>query len=89
MTSMGDGVYRSTDAGKTWHHLGLEESRHIGDVIIHPQNPDVMFVAAQGAQYGPGGERGVYRTTDGGANWERVLYVNETTGAVSFSLGFQ
>jgi photosystem II stability/assembly factor-like uncharacterized protein len=88
MTSMGDGVYRSTDAGKTWHHLGLEESRHIGDVIIHPQNPDVMFVAAQGAQYGPGGERGVYRTTDGGANWERVLHVNETTGAVSLVLDF-
>jgi len=83
MTSMGDGVYRSTDAGKSWTHIGLDESRHIGDVVIHPDDHEVVFVAAQGAQFGPGGERGVYRTTDAGKSWERTLYVNETTGCVS------
>lgn len=83
MTSMGDGVYRSTDAGKSWTHIGLDESRHIGDVAIHPDDHEVIFVAAQGAQFGPGGERGVYRTTDAGKSWERTLYVNETTGCVS------
>ncbi|SEP56509.1 WD40/YVTN/BNR-like repeat-containing protein [Neolewinella agarilytica] len=83
MTSMGDGVYRSTDAGKSWKHIGLDESRHIGDVVIHPDDHETIFVAAQGAQFGPGGERGVYRTKNAGKNWERTLYVNETTGCVS------
>lgn len=86
MTSMGDGVYKSTDAGKTWAHIGLDNSRHISDVIIHPTNPDIIFVTAQGAQYGPSTERGVYRTQDGGNNWERVLYKNENTGASSLSM---
>ncbi|MCK0108960.1 glycosyl hydrolase [Flavobacteriaceae bacterium S0825] len=86
MTSMGDGVYKSTDAGKTWTHIGLDNSRHISDVIIHPTNPDIIYITAQGAQYGPSKERGVYRTTDGGNNWERILYVNETTGASSLSM---
>ncbi|NOY47325.1 MAG: glycosyl hydrolase, partial [Chlorobi bacterium] len=81
MTSMGDGVYKSTDAGKTWTHIGLENSRHISDVIIHPTNPDIIFVTSQGAQYGPSNDRGVYRSQDGGANWEKVLFVNSTTGA--------
>ena len=72
MTSMGDGVYKSTDAGKTWKHIGLDETRHISDVIIHPTNPDIIFVTAQGAQYGSSQQRGVYRSTDGGTNWERV-----------------
>ena len=66
MTSMGDGVYISKDAGKTWSHIGLDESRHISDVIIHPTNPDVIYVSAQGAQYAPSKQRGIYRTTDGG-----------------------
>jgi len=83
MTSMGDGVYRSTDAGKSWAHIGLEESRHIGDVVIHPDDHEEVFIAAQGAQFGPGGERGVYRTKNAGKTWERTLYVNETTGCVS------
>ena len=83
MTSMGDGVYRSVNAGKSWTHIGLDESRHISDVVIHPDDHEVIFVAAQGAQFGPGGERGVYRTADAGKNWERTLYVNETTGCVS------
>ncbi|MCB0462696.1 MAG: glycosyl hydrolase [Flavobacteriaceae bacterium] len=86
MTSMGDGVYKSTDAGKTWTHIGLDNSRHISDVIIHPTNPDLIYVTAQGAQYGPSTERGVYRSTDGGKNWERVLYINENTGASSLSM---
>lgn len=86
MTSMGDGVYKSMDAGKTWTHLGLEETRHISDVIIHPTNPDLIYVAAQGAQYGATDERGIYRSEDGGDSWEQVLFVNPTTGASSLSM---
>ncbi|MDC6350964.1 glycosyl hydrolase [Zeaxanthinibacter sp. PT1] len=86
MTSMGDGVYKSTDAGKTWKHMGLDNTRHISDVIIHPNNPDIIFVAAQGAQYGPSKDRGIYRSTDGGKSWEKVLYIDETTGASSLSM---
>lgn len=86
MTSMGDGVYVSRDAGNTWGHIGLSESRHISDVIIHPTENDTYYVAVQGAQYGAGGQRGIYRTTDGGANWERVLFVDDRTGAASLSM---
>ena len=86
MTSMGDGVYKSTDAGKTWSHIGLDKTRHISDVIVHPTNPEILFVAAQGAQYGPSPDRGVYRSIDGGANWGKVLFVNNRTGASSLSM---
>lgn len=86
MTSMGDGVYKSTDAGKTWKHMGLDETRHISDVIIHPTNPDIVFVTAQGAQYGPSNQRGVYRSLNGGDTWENVLFVDENTGASSLSM---
>src|SRR6056297_2224278 len=86
MTSMGDGVYKSNDAGKKWKHIGLDETRHISDVIIHPTNPDIIFVAAQGAQYGPSEDRGIYRSTNGGETWEKVLYVNTITGASSLSM---
>ncbi|NER17446.1 VPS10 domain-containing protein [Spongiivirga citrea] len=86
MTSMGDGVYKSMDAGKTWKHIGLEKSRHISDVVIHPSNPDIIYITAQGAQYGPSNERGVYRTTDGGKNWSKVLSVDQNTGASSLSM---
>ncbi|MEX0287671.1 MAG: glycosyl hydrolase [Flavobacteriaceae bacterium] len=86
MTSMGDGVYKSTDAGKTWKHIGLDFTRHISDVVIHPTDPDMLFVAAQGAQYGPSEDRGIYRSTDGGKSWEKVLFVNNTTGASSLSM---
>jgi photosystem II stability/assembly factor-like uncharacterized protein len=86
MTSAGDGVYRSTDAGKSWHHLGLKDSRHIAEIRVHPQNPDLVYVAVQGAVYGDSETRGVYRSTDGGQNWERVLYVDETTGAADLSM---
>ncbi|MBW1295000.1 VPS10 domain-containing protein [Aquimarina litoralis] len=86
MTSMGDGVYKSMDAGKTWTHIGLEKTRHISDVIIHPTNPDVIYIAAQGAQYAPTNERGIYRSNDGGKTWKKVLFVNNTTGASSLSM---
>jgi len=86
MTSMGDGVYKSTDAGKTWKHIGLDKTRHISDVIIHPTNPDIIFVAAQGAQYAATSERGIYRSTDGGTTWERTLFVNNLTGASDLSM---
>jgi photosystem II stability/assembly factor-like uncharacterized protein len=86
MTSMGDGVYKSTDAGKTWKHIGLDETRHISDVIIHPTNPDIIFVAAQGAQYGPNAQRGIYRSLNGGATWKNVLFVDNNTGASDLSM---
>ncbi len=86
MTSYGDGVYKSTDAGKTWQHLGLDLTRHIAAVRVHPQNPDVVFIAAQGALHGPSVERGVYKTTDGGKSWKKVLYVDENTGCSDLSM---
>jgi len=86
MTSMGDGVYKSTDGGKSWKHMGLDFTRHISDVIIHPTNPDIIFVAAQGAQYGPSSDRGVYKSINGGDSWEKVLYIDSNTGASSLSM---
>jgi photosystem II stability/assembly factor-like uncharacterized protein len=80
--SQGDGVYRSVDAGKTWKNVGLKDSRAIGKAIIHPTNPDIVYVAALGHPYGPNAERGVFRTTDGGKTWQKVLFVDENTGAV-------
>ena len=80
MTSHGDGVYRSTDAGRTWTHLGLDRTRHISRIRVHPTDPDTVLVAAQGAAYGASQDRGVYRSTDGGKTWDRVLFVNDTTG---------
>lgn len=80
MTSHGDGVYRSTDAGRTWVHLGLDRTRHISRIRVHPTDPDTVYVAAQGAAYGAAKDRGVYRSTNGGKTWEQVLFINETTG---------
>ena len=80
--SYGDGVYKSTDAGKTWKNLGLKDSRHIGRVIVHPRNPDIALVAAFGHAFGPSSERGIFRTTDGGKTWNRVLYVDDKTGGI-------
>ena len=82
----GDGVYRSTDAGQTWTHLGLEETRHIGKVRIHPTDPDTVFVAALGHAHGNNTERGVYRSRDGGKTWKRVLYRSDNAGAVDLSI---
>jgi photosystem II stability/assembly factor-like uncharacterized protein len=80
--SYGDGMYKTLDAGKTWSNVGLKDSRHIGAIIVHPSNPDVVFVAALGHSYGPNDERGIFRTRDGGKTWEKVLYVNDRTGAI-------
>jgi photosystem II stability/assembly factor-like uncharacterized protein len=78
--SWGDGVYKSTDGGKTFKNMGLRASYHINRIVIDPNDNNVVFVAAQGALFGPGGDRGVYKTTDGGANWKQVLKVDEDTG---------
>ena len=77
----GDGVYKSTDAGKTWQLMGLRDSRHVGRIVIHPTNPDIVFVAAQGRMWGANDERGVFKTTDGGRTWKKTLYVDVNTGA--------
>jgi photosystem II stability/assembly factor-like uncharacterized protein len=82
----GDGVYRSDDAGRKWRHLGLASSRHIGAIRVDPRNPDVAWVAALGSAFGPGTERGVFRTSDGGKTWQRTLFVSENTGAVDLAL---
>ncbi|NKI31046.1 VPS10 domain-containing protein [Croceivirga thetidis] len=86
MTSYGDGVYKSTDAGKTWKHLGLEATHHISRIIIHPTNPDIVYVAAQGQLYGPNKERGIYKSTDGGKTWKNTLFVNNLTGCAELSM---
>lgn len=88
MTSYGDGVYKSTDAGKTWIHMGLKATQHISRIVIHPTNPNILFVAAQGALYGPNKERGIFKSIDGGSNWTKVLYVNNLTGASELSMDF-
>ena len=79
--SHGDGVYRSTDGGRTWRNVGLRDTRHIARVRVHPSNPDIAYVAALGHAFGPNGERGVFRTTDGGESWERVLHRGDRAGA--------
>jgi photosystem II stability/assembly factor-like uncharacterized protein len=84
--SHGDGVYRSTDGGRTWKNLGLRDTRHIGRVRIHPRDPDTVYVAALGHAWGPNRERGVFRTRNGGATWEPVLFKSENAGAVDLSL---
>jgi len=81
-SSFGDGVYRSLDGGATWRHMGLEGSRHIGRILVHPRNPDIVFVAALGSLWGPNPVRGLYRTTDGGATWNKVLAISNYTGVV-------
>ena len=82
----GDGAYRSDDGGESWRHLGLEATRHISRIRVHPQDPDTVYVAAVGRVFGRNPERGVYRTTDGGVTWERVLYRSEAAGAGDLSL---
>ena len=84
--SHGDGVWKSTDRGRSWMHLGLADTRHVSEIRIHPRDPDRVYVAALGHAFGPNPERGVYRSTDGGARWERVLYLDEHTGAADLAL---
>jgi photosystem II stability/assembly factor-like uncharacterized protein len=83
--SFGDGMWKSTDAGKTWKHIGLEDSRHISRIRVHPNNPDLVYVAAMGHAFGPNEQRGVFRSRDGGKTWDRVLYVSRDAGAVDLT----
>src|SRR5205807_1815666 len=80
--SHGDGIYKTLDGGKTWKNVGLRDSRAVGKVIVNPTNPDIVFVAALGHPYGPNSERGIFRTTDGGKIWDKVLYKDDNTGGV-------
>jgi photosystem II stability/assembly factor-like uncharacterized protein len=82
----GDGVYKTTDGGRTWTHVGLEKTMAIGRIRVHPSNPDIVYVAALGDPYGPNQERGIFKTTDGGKNWTRALFRDEKTGAVDLSM---
>ncbi len=84
--SHGDGVYKSTDAGKTWTNIGLADTRHIAKIRVHPTNADVVYVAALGHAFGPNTERGVYRSNDGGVTWQQVLFRDEDTGAIDLAM---
>lgn len=79
--STGDGIFKSVDGGKSWTHIGLKDVQQVGRIIVHPTNPDILFVAGMGHPYGPNSERGVFRSRDGGKTWEKTLYVNANTGA--------
>jgi photosystem II stability/assembly factor-like uncharacterized protein len=83
--SFGDGVYKSVDSGKTWTHIGLEDTQQIGRILVDPHNPDVVLVAALGHAYGPNADRGVFRSIDGGKTWRKVLYKDENTGAIDLA----
>lgn len=83
--SYGDGMYKSTDGGKTWTHIGLSNTQHIARVVVHPRNPDVVYVAALGHAYGSNPDRGVFRSMDGGKTWEKILYKDEKTGAIDLA----
>ena len=83
--SFGNGMYKSTDAGKTWTHIGLDNTRQIGRILVDPRNPDVVFIAALGHAYGANPERGVYRSTDGGATWNKILYKGDSIGAIDLA----
>ncbi|MFQ5629205.1 MAG: WD40/YVTN/BNR-like repeat-containing protein [bacterium] len=84
--SIGNGIWKSTDGGENWQHKGLENTGRIGRVIVHPTNPDIVYAAALGHSYLPQQERGIYRTKDGGQNWQRVLFVNDSTGASDLAM---
>src|SRR5581483_7539475 len=82
----GDGVYRSDDGGKSWKNLGLKSSEHIGKIVIDPRDSNTVYVAAQGPLWGPGGDRGLYKTTDGGKSWKKVLSISVNTGVTDVVL---
>ena len=84
--SMGDGIYKSIDGGKTWKNMGLEKTGRIGRVIVHPTNPDIVYAAALGHTYGKQQERGVYKTVDGGETWKRIFFIDENTGAAELAI---
>src|SRR5438128_1107758 len=83
--SFGNGMYKSTDAGKTWRHIGLDQTRQIGKIAVDPRDPNVVFVAALGHVYGANPDRGVYRTRDGGATWQKVLFKSNDLGAIDLA----
>jgi hypothetical protein len=85
----GDGIYKTTDGGKTWANLGLKDSQHISRIVIDPKNPDTGWVAAMGHLYTPNEERGVFKTTDGGKTWKKVLYLSDKTGAIDLVINQQ
>jgi photosystem II stability/assembly factor-like uncharacterized protein len=85
-SSWGDGVYKSTNAGRTWKFVGLKDTRHIGRIVLHPTNSQIAYVAAVGHLWGPNAERGVFKTIDGGATWKKTLYVDENTGATDLAI---
>lgn len=85
-SSFGEGIYKSTDAGRSFTHVGLRETQTIARIVVHPRNPDIVWVAANGHLFGPNPERGVFKTTDGGRSWNKVLYVDENTGATDIVL---
>src|SRR4051812_24513802 len=84
--SYGDGVYKSTDGGKTWKNMGLKQSFQVGRIAVHPKDPNVVYVGVLGRLYGPSEERGLYKTADGGKTWERVLFVDDKTGVIDLRL---
>lgn len=86
MTHHGDGMYKSTDAGKTWKKIGLDLTQHIARIVIDPKDPNIVFVAAQGALYSASADRGIYKSTDGGNTWKKVLYINDKTGCAELSM---
>ena len=86
MTHSGDGVYKSTDAGKTWKKMGLDLTRHIARIVVDPKDPNIVLVAAQGALYGNSSDRGIYKSTDGGVSWKKVLFVDDKTGCAELSM---
>ena len=86
MTHHGDGVYKSTDAGKTWKRIGLDLTQHIARIVIHPKDPNIVFVAAQGALYSKSPQRGIYKSSDGGVTWKNTLYIDEKTGCNELSM---
>ena len=84
--SMGNGIYKTNNSGKSWTNMGLEKTARIGRIVVHPENPELVYAAAMGHSYGPQPERGIYRTKNGGETWEKVLFVDENTGAADVAI---